>query len=226
MRSDKGREATSSIMSISLSWKAVLVVLALVAASEQAIAQMALTQPYAGLQRREIKALSREQVTELRTGGGMGLALAAELNGYPGPRHVLDLANQLGLTDEQRTRIQQLFDSMQAEAVPLGQKLLAAERDLDRAFAERTITPERLQAVTAAIGKIRGKLRDTHLKYHLATAALLNPDQIRHYSELRGYTAVANAPGARAGSTSEMTPARGAGSGAMHQHMMGSMHGE
>ena len=149
----------------------------------------------------------------------MGLALAAELNGYPGPRHVLDLASQLGLTDEQRTRIQQLFDAMKAEAVPIGQALIAAENALNSAFADRTITPEHLLAATASIAELQGELRDTHLKYHLATAALLSPDQIRHYAELRGYTAVANAANAPAGSPGPID-------GAMPHHMMGPMHGE
>jgi hypothetical protein len=31
----------------------------------------------------------------------MGMAKAAELNGYPGPRHVLDLSPELHLTDAQ-----------------------------------------------------------------------------------------------------------------------------
>ncbi len=206
----------SSIMSLSWFSKAVLTAFALAAAAGQAIAQMPPAQPYAGLQSRPIKALSREQIAALTAGEGMGLALAAELNGYPGPRHVLDLANQIGLTDEQRTRIQQLFDAMKSEAIPLGQKLIAAERDLNSAFTERTITPERLQAATAALGELQGKLRDTHLKYHLATAALLSPDQIHRYTELRGYTAVASAP----------VGPQGAIGGAMHHHMMGPMHGE
>jgi hypothetical protein len=38
-----------------------------------------------GMQSRPIKALSDQQVSDLRAGRGMGLALAAELNGYPGP---------------------------------------------------------------------------------------------------------------------------------------------
>ncbi len=171
-----------------------LVKFAIVAASLaawQAAAQAQQDQPYAGLQTREIEALSSEEIADLRGGRGMGLALAAELNGYPGPRHVLDLAGQLNLTDDQRTRIQQLFDSMKAEAVPVGQKLIAAERDLNRAFVERTITPEQLRAATAAIAEIQGKLRDTHLKYHLATAALLTTDQIHRYADLRGYRAAA-----------------------------------
>jgi LTXXQ motif family protein len=167
--------------------------LALVAAGTQTIAQPAPPQPYAGLQTREIKAFSDEEIADLRAGRGMGLALPAELNGYPGPSHVLDLAAQLGLSEQQRASVKDLFDSMKAEAVPIGQKLLAAERDLNRQFAERTVTPERLQAATIETASIRGELRYTHLKYHLSTAALLTPDQIRRYTELRGY---AGAPAA------------------------------
>ena len=204
-------------MSRSWSRKTVVAALLLAVAGGPAIAQMAPAQPYAGLQGRAIKSLSQEQIAQLAAGEGMGLALAAELNGYPGPRHVLDLGQQLGLSDEQRARIQQLFDAMKAEAVPLGQKLIAAERELNAAFAERTITADRLQAATAAIGELQGKLRDTHLKYHLATAALLSPDQIHRYTELRGYAAAA---GARDQPHSAM-------GGAGHQHMMGSMpHGQ
>jgi Spy/CpxP family protein refolding chaperone len=192
----------------------------------QAAAQAQQDQPYAGLQSREIKALSSEEIADLRGGRGMGVALAAELNGYPGPRHVLDLAGQLNLTDDQRTRIQQLFDSMKAEAVPVGQKLIAAERDLNRAFVERTITPELLKAATAAIGEIQGKLRDTHLKYHLATAALLSPDQIQHYADLGGYRTAAGTPGTPASPANSAMPHGGAMGEAMHQHMMGTTHGQ
>lgn len=189
----------------------------------QAAAQtQQLDRPYAGLQTREIKALSREQMGDLAAGRGMGLALAAELNGYPGPRHVLELGTQLSLTDEQRSKVQGLFDSMRSEALPLGQKLLSAESDLNRAFVERTITAEKLEAMTAGIGELQGKLRDTHLKYHLATAALLNPDQLRRYNDLRGYTA--GSADAASGSTS-MQPHAGMQE-SMHGHMTGSMHGQ
>jgi hypothetical protein len=157
-----------------------------VVAAGQAGAQTHM-QPYGGLQSRAIKALSAEEIADLAAGRGMGLALAAELNGYPGPKHVLELADRLGLGEQQRADVKRLFDAMQSEAIPLGQRLVAAERALDRDFAERTITPERLKAATAAIGAIRGELRNTHLKYHLSTAGLLSPDQIRRYAELRGY---------------------------------------
>ena len=99
------------------------------------------TRPYAGLRARSIKALSAEQIADLKAGRGMSLALAAELNGYPGPRHVLELGEQLGLTDRQRVDVQRLFDQMTAEVVPIGEKLISQEAELDRLFARRVVTP-------------------------------------------------------------------------------------
>ena len=58
---------------------------------------------YTGQEDRIIKSLSSEDIKSLQTGTGDafgGMAKLAELNGYPGPRHVLDLANKLKLTDE------------------------------------------------------------------------------------------------------------------------------
>ena len=102
--------------------------------------------PYAGMQTRPIKALSEQQMADLSAGRGMGLALAAELNGYPGPVHVLELADKLDLSPDQRVSIQRLFDSMKAEAVPLGSRLIEQEADLDRQFAGHTVTPDSLRA--------------------------------------------------------------------------------
>jgi Spy/CpxP family protein refolding chaperone len=150
-------------------------------------------QPYAGLQVRPVKALSSEQIADLKAGRGMGLALAAELNGYPGPSHVLELADKLALTPAQRERAQALFAAMKAETVPLGEAMIAAETDLDRQFAGRTVTPASLSAATDAIGAAQGRLRAAHLKYHLAMLEVLTPEQVARYAELRGYATAAPA---------------------------------
>jgi hypothetical protein len=102
--------------------------------------------PYTGMQTRSIKALSEQQVADLGAGRGMGLALAAELNGYPGPAHVLELADKLDLSQEQRASIQRLFASMKAEAVPIGAKLIEQEADLDKQFATHSVTQDSLKA--------------------------------------------------------------------------------
>jgi hypothetical protein len=143
--------------------------------------------PYAGLGARTIKALSAQQIDDLRTGRGMGLALAAELNGYPGPLYVLEHATALALTQPQQSQVQELLNSMKGEAVQLGQLLLAAEEGLDRQFRDGTATVSGLTAATREIGKLQGELRAAHLKYHLATVAVLRPEQIRRYNETRGY---------------------------------------
>lgn len=144
--------------------------------------------PYAGMQNRPIKALSEQQMADLKAGRGMGLALPAELNGYPGPSHLLELADKLDLSASQRGQIKQLFDSMKAEAVPVGEKLIAQETMLDQQFASRAITPERLKSATAEIGATQAELRNTHLKYHLETAQILSAQQMQQYATLRGYS--------------------------------------
>ena len=143
--------------------------------------------PYAGLEQRTIKALSDQQIADLRAGRGMGLALPAELNGYPGPVHVLELADALRLTDAQRSRAKTLFEEMKAEAIPLGEQIISEETALDRLFADQTITPAMLTAVTARIATIQGELRAAHLRYHLTMRDTLTPDQIALYDEKRGY---------------------------------------
>jgi Spy/CpxP family protein refolding chaperone len=119
----------------------------------------------------------------------MGLALAAELNGYPGPIHAIEFANELHLSPEQVTKLKALFEAMKAETIPLGTSLIAQERDLNNDFANRTITLARLEEAAQGIGTTQAALRAAHLKYHLSTVAILTPEQIARYNELRGYKA-------------------------------------
>jgi len=145
--------------------------------------------PYADFSDRQIKALSAEQIGDLRAGRGMGLAIAAELNGFPGPAHVLELADKLDLSATQRERVEHLFAQMKADAVPLGERLITQESVLDRQFSERTVTPVSLEESVTAIGVTQAALRHAHLKYHLATLDVLTPEQVAEYQRLRGYAA-------------------------------------
>jgi len=143
--------------------------------------------PYAGLETRPVKALSEQQIADLRAGRGMSMALPAELNGYPGPVHVIELADKLALSEGQRSQIQRMYDDMKREAVALGERLIDEEKELDRQFAGHTVTAAKLTEATAAIAKTQGLLRATHLRFHLLTFEILTPEQRRHYAELRGY---------------------------------------
>ncbi len=145
--------------------------------------------PYAGWQSRRIKALSREDIANLES--GMGLALAAELNGYPGPVHVLDFTKELALTAEQTSRTAQLLNQMKAETIPIGKRIIEEKASLDRLFADGTISPAALADAGLRIGLAQGELRVAHLRYHLEMAAILSPGQIGRYAELRGYGALA-----------------------------------
>jgi Spy/CpxP family protein refolding chaperone len=144
--------------------------------------------PYAGQESRPIKTLSPEDVQAYLSGKGMGLAKAAELNGYPGPSHVLELATELGLTSEQRQRTQALFATMQAKAIDAGRQLVEAERALDESFAARRVTPASLESSLERIGSLQSKVRAAHLDAHLAQSEILSSEQVARYSALRGYT--------------------------------------
>lgn len=156
-----------------------------------ALAQQHPPAPYAGQQNRDIKALSPEEIRDLTEGRGMGLAKAAELNGYPGPLHVLELATPLHLTVEQRAATEDLFRRMQADAKRLGEAILNAERDLDRRFAQRQVDAPALQAATTAVAALQGELRAVHLAAHLEQTRLLTATQIAEYQKQRGYGSAA-----------------------------------
>ncbi len=168
-----------------------LIIICGLTASTGAILARAETSPYTGLQDRSVKALSAQQIDDLRAGRGMGMALAAELNSYPGPAHVIELAGELQLSEAQLTSARTLFQEMQQTAVPLGTKVLAKETELDRAFASAQVNRDSLHGLLVDIARLQGELRFTHLKYHLAMRDLLSADQIAAYDRLRGYK---NAP--------------------------------
>ncbi len=145
--------------------------------------------PYAGQEQRSIKALSDDDIRDLTEARGLGLAKSAELNSYPGPAHVLELADQLELSAAQRTATEALVAAMRDQARPLGAKIIEAERNLDRAFVEGRIDSESLRSQVVAIAALMGELRTLHLDAHLAQRALLAPEQIARYDALRGYRA-------------------------------------
>ncbi|MCL4265591.1 MAG: periplasmic heavy metal sensor [Anaerolineae bacterium] len=135
----------------------------------------------------EIRGMDDQTIEDYLTGKGMGMALPAELNGYPGPRHVIDLADELSLTPEQTAQTQALFDEMQPQAIALGTQILAAEAALEEAFRTQTVDETNLEAQLQAIGLLEAQLRYVHLRTHLATLEILNAHQIMLYNSLRGY---------------------------------------
>ena len=143
--------------------------------------------PYVGQESRPVRGLTAQEVDDLLNGRGAGFARTAELNSYPGPRHVLDLKEQLHLTPEQTARVETVFARMEADARRLGRDIVEHEARLSTAFASGAITETDLRAQTAALAGLYGELRAVHLRAHLEITPLLSPEQIAHYNALRGY---------------------------------------
>lgn len=148
---------------------------------------------YAGQQDQSIKALSPSDIEGLKAGAGTpfsGMAKPAELNGYPGPRHVLDAfeADEFNLSEEQHSEIRQLFEKMQQKAIPLGEKIITIEKKLDNAFKNGEINSEDLRNFVSESAQVYADLRFVHLNTHLKMMDILDEDQINAYNKLRGYT--------------------------------------
>jgi hypothetical protein len=156
-------------------------------ASPRAEGGVAEPSPYAGQEERAIKSLSDEEVEGYLQGHGVGMARPAELNHYPGPRHVLDLAAPLGLSPAQIPAAQGVFEQMRAAVLPLGERYVTQERRLDELFGRSEVEAESLRAVLDEAARVQAELRFAHLRAHLAMRALLTPQQVARYDELRGY---------------------------------------
>ncbi len=142
---------------------------------------------YSGEEKRAIKSLSDDDVKNYLEGKGMGLAKAAELNGYPGPMHVLENESGLELSAEQKKAVQDSFDRMKQKAVELGKQIVENEKELDALFGRSEITSEILQNQTRKIAELQGDLRNAHLQAHLEMKKVLSPEQVEKYNRLRGY---------------------------------------
>jgi len=136
---------------------------------------------------REIKAISPAEINGYLNGEGMGLAKAAELNHYPGPKHVLDLSSELNLSGEQRLKTEGIYTAMHERAVHLGRQIIEKEKELDALFSTGSINNKNLEGLVREIAILQGELRVVHLQAHLQMKQILTREQIEKYDDLRGY---------------------------------------
>ena len=132
-------------------------------------------------------ALSPQEAQQYLSGAGMGYAKPAELNQFPGPMHVLELADKLKLSDEQRKQTQRLMDEHKAEARTIGAKLVEAERSIEALFRSGNVQQEKLAQAVSDAAAIEGQYRLSHLETHRRMRALLTDEQVKRYDQLRGY---------------------------------------
>jgi len=150
--------------------------------------------PYAGQQSRTITSLSADDQQALSKGEGWGLAKPAELNGVPGPAHLLELGNEIGLSAEQTEELQKLFRDMKAQAIALGNEYMAAEQALDDYFRNGELNDRALRQAVDQAEQARANLRFLHLSYHHRTLDVITPEQVQKYNQLRGYDQVMSDP--------------------------------
>jgi hypothetical protein len=156
-----------------------------------------LRSPYAGQRHAAETGLLANEFEALSKGAGFAMALPAELNGYPGPRHMLDAtdASQFSLSPGQREAIQNLYDRMLSEARAKGQEIIQAEAQLALRFRQADVDETTLREILQRIANLRADLRFIHLRTHLKTKVMLTPEQIRRYNTVRGYDAGRLHPG-------------------------------
>ncbi len=143
---------------------------------------------YVGQENRKIKSLSPEDINALETGKGWGLAKAAELNGVPGPKHLLEMKEEIELSKIQKDKINKLFNKMKNQAIPLGKKLVQLEAQLNDSFKANTVNSVTLDELLNEISKTRKELRFVHLNSHLSSLPVLSDQQLKLYNKLRGYS--------------------------------------
>jgi len=153
-----------------------------------------------------LPALPEETMAAYLDGRAMWMDSAAELNHYPGPRRVLELATVLGLSADQRQAVTAIQDESRQQAIDVGRQLIALEQRLNRIFAWGQASEDNILQTVTDIGTLQAKLRMTHLLASIRTRELLSRDQIDHYDLLQGY-----------GSPNGGNPDR-MGCNAMHHH--------
>jgi Spy/CpxP family protein refolding chaperone len=144
-------------------------------------------QPYATHETREIKALSDDEAKQYLSGAGMGYAKAAELNHFPGPMHVLELADALQLSADQRRAVKALMDEHKAQARAIGARLVESERALEVLFRRPDVPQQALADAVKQAALLQGEYRLSHLETHRRMKPLLTAEQVAKYDALRGY---------------------------------------
>ena len=145
---------------------------------------------YIGQENEIIKSLSSEDIESLETGTGDAfgsMTKLAELNGHPGPRHILDLGKELGLTTVEKEYIIIIYNDMKREALISGQEILQIEKTANKLFANKSISDSELQRLIIKSAENYGKLRYIHLTTHLKIMDILSQEQIILYNTLRDY---------------------------------------
>ncbi len=142
---------------------------------------------YIGQEKRAIKALSEQEVSDYMNGRGMGTSKAAELNHYPGPKHVMDDAAKLGLSADQINKTRQIYTAMASDATRVGKEIVHKEAELEALYAHQQASADNTRILVTSLAALQADFRLIHLNAHLGMRDVLSPQQVASYDRLRGY---------------------------------------
>ncbi len=125
-----------------------------------------------------LSGVSEQEKEMLLKGGGLGAGMIAMTNGYPGPKHVLEMGDDLELTAAQRESIGTIYGKVKAESVKLGTELVEKDEALAALFTTGSVSTKDVEKRSREIGELQGRLRAAHLNAHVQTHAELTPAQL------------------------------------------------
>ncbi len=125
-----------------------------------------------------LSGVSEQEKEMLLKGGGLGAGMIAMMNGYPGPKHVLEMGDELELTAAQRESIGTIYGKVKAESVKLGTELVEKDEELAALFTSGSVSTKDVEKRSREIGELQGRLRAAHLNAHVQTHAELTPAQL------------------------------------------------
>lgn len=131
-----------------------------------------------------ISTITQEEMEALTNGSSSGAGRPAEVNGYPGPKRLVEHAAELGLTADQLAKVKTLNQGMKREAMELGGRIVEGETALDALLKSGSVDRKRLASLVSDIAGLRGRMRLVHLQLHFALRELLTDEQLLRYRAL------------------------------------------
>ena len=130
--------------------------------------------------------VSKQEKEALLKGAGLGAGMIAMTNGYPGPKHVLEMGDELELTAAQRESLGKIYGNVKARSVELGTELVEKDEELTALFASGSVSTGEVEKLSREIGELQGRVRAEHLNAHVETFDALTPAQRETLSSMQG----------------------------------------
>ncbi len=120
----------------------------------------------------------------LLKGDPMGQASVAVAYGFPAPKRAMDLAKELDLSQEQMKSLKSVSTEVTTRSKELADRIIRVEEEMNDAFKTGLVGEKSVRDDAEQIGRLRGRLRATHLVSYVKTKAILTDKQFELYKKL------------------------------------------